>query len=694
MNRPIARRCMAWILAAATALCLASGLADAELPQLQMNEEITVTIRNEDEQVSYAFTPPATGSYTLASGGDMDASVEVYGPDGSLLDADDDSGTRLNFELACRLEAGKTYRCAFGASSFYEPGSYVVQLTETADTSAERTVLRADAITAVDFSGSLLDRKWFAFAPEASGTYELRVDTPIRLECDIYEENDSAALREEVIGGNAGPAVVAMNAGVTYLIRLSPLSGDRVSAGVSIVRTAEPADGGELTLGRTVVADAMTQGRVTRYAFTPEETGSYTIYAMGDYDTCVSLYRADTGELLARNDDREADSNFLLTAELNAGETYWFDAQIRDTIMTGTFEVCLVAGTEMAAPAPAEDAERIEPGTARTVEIEQAGRKMTFVFTAETEGTYRLWSTGDLDTFVTGHGPGESDTFANDDGGEGVNFSVSFTAHAGDTFWFETSLLAGGMTGSFTVELERVPDRASGGNDGPADGEAEDIVPGVPAGVSFPTGGMRKTFRFAPEEDGTYYVTSDSVPDTYVRAYRSDGWEAADDDGGEGTNFGLTFQARAGEVYLIEVRFLTDTATGTFTVHLSRTGDLPVPGAVYGDHPVTLRTGEDVEITVTGADDKAILLFTPGYTDVYTLRSVSACDPYVNLYEGEAINAIGYDDDGGLSTAGDFRLSYELEAGVTYRYEVQLWPYAGFGTFTVRLDWDASPDDP
>ena len=312
-----------------------------------------------------------------------------------------------------------------------------------------------------------------------------------------------------------------------------------------------------------------------------------------------------------------------------------------------------------------------------------AGQKAVYAFTPEITGVYEIRSHGDRDTFVTAYSEAAGGIWLeDDDGGEGGNFALAFRAEAGETCWFEVSFLADDMTGAFTVGLDLIRKAETGGEE---EAEAE-IRPGTPVQVEILAGGKVRTYRFVPAESGTYRITSNAVPDTVVAVRTADGWRAEDDDGGVGTNFSLLFPAYEGETYYVDIFLRADTATGVFPVELIREGGLPEPGAAYGDHPVTLRPGEEISLTLENEDDKAILVFTPEHSGFYTLSSFGDFDPYVSLFEGEAINDFAYDDDGDSDTAGNFALTVDLDAGTVYRYEVRLWSYAGFGTIRVRLD--------
>jgi len=90
----------------------------------------------------------------------------------------------------------------------------------------------------------------------------------------------------------------------------------------------------------------------------------------------------------------------------------------------------------------------------------------------------------------------------------------------------------------------------------------------------------------------------------------------------------------------------------------------------------------DTPITLTMAvDAKEYFSFTPAETGYYNFSSSGYLDPEVTLYQGNI--KLDDNDDGGSNC--NFSLTYELQAGVTYTYEVHLLFYMGAGSFDVVL---------
>lgn len=116
-------------------------------------------------------------------------------------------------------------------------------------------------------------------------------------------------------------------------------------------------------------------------------------------------------------------------------------------------------------------------------------------------------------------------------------------------------------------------------------------------------GGKTLTYAFTPAEDGKYLYYSqgsmdtcsrisiyDSETDSYVEKWKND-------DDGEDSNFSISFSAVAGQTYYMQVKFYSDSATGSFRVVImkdqysaslrvslnKKTGMATVRGTVQGD---------------------------------------------------------------------------------------------------------------
>lgn len=95
-------------------------------------------------------------------------------------------------------------------------------------------------------------------------------------------------------------------------------------------------------------------------------------------------------------------------------------------------------------------------GETKDVSINQAGTYEYFSFVPESDGKYRLYSTGDFDTYGYIYDESWNNISSDDDGGIGNNFSVIYDFKAGKTYYFCVKLFDSSIVGDFKVALEEI----------------------------------------------------------------------------------------------------------------------------------------------------------------------------------------------------------------------------------------------
>ena len=95
-------------------------------------------------------------------------------------------------------------------------------------------------------------------------------------------------------------------------------------------------------------------------------------------------------------------------------------------------------------------------GETKDVSISQAGTCKYFSFVPESDGKYRLYSTGDFDTYGYIYDESWNNISSDDDGGIGNNFSVIYDFKAGKTYYFCVKLFDSSIVGDFKVALEEI----------------------------------------------------------------------------------------------------------------------------------------------------------------------------------------------------------------------------------------------
>ena len=158
------------------------------------------------------------------------------------------------------------------------------------------------------------------------------------------------------------------------------------------------------------------------------------------------------------------------------------------------------------------------------VEVTEETPCAYYAFTPEETGTYRFYSTGSDDTYVTLYNSSFSIINSDDDGGDDRNFSLSQSLFAGNTYYYEARGYSRGYA-SFTVNLEQadaeVPEFYVEGS-----GQSQEVScsPGEPVSLSVTAhstgeltyswqdeygndlGSNTDTLEYSPTRNGDIYV--------------------------------------------------------------------------------------------------------------------------------------------------------------------------------------------
>ena len=78
----------------------------------------------------------------------------------------------------------------------------------------------------------------------------------------------------------------------------------------------------------------------------------------------------------------------------------------------------------------------------KTVNISKGGDCAYFVFVPEESEMYAFYSSGDVDTYGYLYDEDMNELASNDDGGENLNFCVSYYLEAGKTYYFACKMLS------------------------------------------------------------------------------------------------------------------------------------------------------------------------------------------------------------------------------------------------------------
>lgn len=215
---------------------------------------------------------------------------------------------------------------------------------------------------------------------------------------------------------------------------------------------------------------------------------------------------------------------------------------------------------------------------------------------------------------------------ADDDGGGELNSLIEFTAPTTGNYFVEAAAFADSSTGGYTLSARRgdIPGDNTTDVSLSADGDYRE-------GVLSPAGD-RDWYRLELTEGQAVRIslTNPIATDYYdplAVLYGPDGEEVArDDDGGEGLNSWLEYQAVASGVHFFEVRGFNDDAEGQYVIQVSA-GEIP-------DNPDTS------ELLAANGDGRTSIIGAPGDSDWFAIDLVEA-RPYRFKLEGMGENPLG-----------------------------------------------------
>lgn len=96
-------------------------------------------------------------------------------------------------------------------------------------------------------------------------------------------------------------------------------------------------------------------------------------------------------------------------------------------------------------------------GTTYTSSINQSGQEVYYTFIPQSSGVYKIYSEGNMDTYLNVYTNTGYQLAYNDDGGTNRNFSQLYYLQAGETYFFKTRLYSSSATGTFKVILNSQP---------------------------------------------------------------------------------------------------------------------------------------------------------------------------------------------------------------------------------------------
>lgn len=482
-----------------------------------------------------------------------------------------------------------------------------------------------------------------AFNPEATGAYELRVE--------------ASTLPADAVGNDPG-------------------SSARINPGRAV--------DGTLDYEGDIDAYRLSARTGQRYTITLNSaTGASAPLA----DPVLRLIDREGHELASNDDGPEGLNSQLAYVPQHSGDVFIEARGYNDTAGAYTLNVAAERLPPETASADINTRARINVGQNVDSALDYQGDKDWYRIHLEGGQSYRFSLTGAGDkllgdpllTVYDAHG---AQIAVDDDGGEGLNSYLEFTAPATGTYF----LGAGG----FTDDAEGSYRLSAAAGDIPGDATTDAVISadGDYREGNLNPAGDHDWYRLSLTDGQGVRIALNSATgdgalgDPLVVVYDSSGAEVArDDDGGDGLNSWLEFQATTGGAYYVEARGFGDDSQGRY--------QLSVTAGEIGN------TAETAEPLAPTSDPRTGIIGTDGDVDWFSIEMVEGrpyrinvmsaeadplADPVLTLYDSEG-HQIAQDDDGGAGA--NSYLTYASPTGGTYYAAVSSFGDTGKGHYII-----------
>jgi hypothetical protein len=309
----------------------------------------------------------------------------------------------------------------------------------------------------------------------------------------------------------------------------------------------------------------------------------------------------------------------------------------------------------------------------------EAGQSYRFSLNSDTNAATPL-----TDPLLKIFSPSGEELAMDDDGGDGFNSYLEFTAPTSGNYFLEASAFGESSTGAYTISAAR--------GDIPADSSTDAAL--APDGDyregTLSPAGDKDWFRLnLIESQGLRIsVTSlegggEALGDPYIAIYGPNGEQVAtDDDGGEGLNAWLEYTAATAGAYYLEVRgFVEEAGAGRYAIQITG-GEV---GASADTSEFINTIGEGRSSTISGPGDAdwwGVSLVEGRPYRFYLDSNDGTLDPMLRLYDQNGAE-VASDDDGGSGT--NSYLSFISTTGGVYYLGASAFGDQGAGAYTLRI---------
>jgi hypothetical protein len=450
-----------------------------------------------------------------------------------------------------------------------------------------------------------------------------------------------------------------------------------------------------ISAGRAVTGHIDYEGDADWYRFSPREGYRYQVTLAGSgedalNDPFLRVLDSDGNEITS-NDDSEGSLNSSLEFIPQNNRTVYLEARAYADAGAGAYTLA-VTGERLPpddAGASASTRARVTIGQSVDSALDYQGDRDWYRVRLERGESYRftLSSAGGdpvSDPLLRLYDARGTELAFDDDGGPGLDSYLEFTAPQNGNYYLEARSFDDLATGSYrlTANAGDIPADSSTDAGLSADGDYRESTLGV--------AGDRDWYRVDLAEGQSIRLaldsaqSADALADPYLVLYGPDGAELArDDDGGEGLNARLEYQAVAAGPHYVEARGFSDEATGRYALSLTA-GEI----GASADEADTIQANGDPRVSIIGAAGDAdwfAIDLVEGRPYRFSVEGVDPdplADPYLTLYNAQG-EEIAHDDDGGAGL--NAYLSFASPTGGTHFIGISSASDADTGRYQVRV---------
>jgi hypothetical protein len=690
------------------------------------------TIHNATDVDWLSFTGYTGRIYTFYSTGYTDVRIYLYASDGvTQLDFDDDDGEGNNFYLQFTLAANGTHYLKV------EPyqgnaGAYAINFLYGANADGYEPDDGLNDFTSIEANNAYpqeqthtlhttTDQDWFHFIALTARTYHFWSTGNEDVRVGIYDSQSNPPLVTDDNSGEGNNFDVAFaTPGATwgYEVKVDGAGG---AVGTYTIHWRHDTYGdayeaddsaSDPTLLSITSTDNVQNHNLDNwqdedwYRFYGIKGLNYTFYSEdGEYnsdpmDNLVYLYQDDGSTLISFNDDGGTGNNFmLLYAPPTTGYyklkvvgyngcTEDYDFHYYYTALADAYETDDSA-TDYTVLYPTT-AEQTQDHTLHTNTDQD-----WFRFEAIAGRLYNFWSTLASDNQIYLYQDnGTTQIQWDDDGGEGLNFSLSFNCTT--TGYYKLKVV--GYSGAICAyqihySYAAVPDSYEPDNSSSQYTNLYVISSEQSQNHTLHSTTDEDWFLFQAEATKRYMFYSTGAEDTQIYLYQSNGTTliTMDDDNGDGLNFNLQYVFPASGAYLLKVIGYYG-ACGAYTFKYIKGAQ---PDAYEDDDSATDYTSLTVTSTLQSqshtlqdAIDEDWFRFQGVAGRNYVFQSTGYTDTQVYLYQDNGTTLISSDDDS--NGYPNFKLQYQPTTTAYYKLKVIAYP-GDAGPYTFNYYYTLMP---